>query len=198
MREQLRTDVRPRRAIRALMAAALALAVAGADQLTKAVVRAALSVGITYVPLIPGVLSFSYVENTGVAFGLASGFGQLFVVLAAVVIVATAIYLARAPLVSRLEVAGLGLVCGGAVGNAIDRALQGFVTDFISVELINFPVFNVADIGITVGVVMALVGFLFLSPANAPAPDASVDDARRVPSDGGRGEESDADAPEGR
>lgn len=50
-------------------------------------------------------------------------------------------------------------------GNAIDRLVFGFVTDFIATTFIDFPVFNVADIGITVGVVLALIGYMFLSPA---------------------------------
>ena len=85
------------------------------------------------------------------AFGLASGFGYTFVLLAVVVTVVTMLYLLRAPLLSRLEVVGLGMLVGGAIGNAIDRVLFGFVTDFIATTFIQFPVFNIADIGITVG-----------------------------------------------
>ena len=81
------------------------------------------------------------------------------------VIVAIAVYLLRAPQLARLEVVGMAMVAGGAIGNAIDRLAFGFVTDFIATTFIDFPVFNVADIGITVGVVLALVGYMFLSPA---------------------------------
>ncbi len=72
--------------------------------------------------------------------------------------------------VSKLETLGLGLVAGGALGNAIDRLMLGYVvdfiaTDFIDSDFIDFPVFNVADIGICIGVFFAFVGFMFLSPA---------------------------------
>lgn len=156
----------PARRWRAGVFVALAAALAVADQAAKLVVRDAFGSGADPVEVVPGVLGFEYVRNTGVAFGLASGYGYLFVVLAAAVVILSAAYLWRAPLVSRLEVVGLGLLAGGAVGNAIDRAVHGFVTDFIATRFIDFPVFNVADIGITVGVVVALAGFLFLSPAN--------------------------------
>ncbi|MFR8956744.1 MAG: signal peptidase II, partial [Collinsella intestinalis] len=74
-------------------------------------------------------------------------------------------YLTRTRQVSKLETLGLGLVAGGALGNAIDRLMLGYVVDFIATDFIDFPVFNVADIGICVGVFFAFVGFMFLSPA---------------------------------
>lgn len=161
-------DVKPPRAWRLAVAAAFAVAFLAVDQLSKVLVRATLGSGTVGVQLIPGIIGFEYVENTGVAFGMASGYGYAFVLLAAVVVVVSIAYLWRAPLISRLEAVGLGMLVGGAIGNAVDRLVFGFVTDFIATEFINFPVFNVADIGITVGVVIAFVGFLF-SPANAEA-----------------------------
>ena len=168
------------------VAAVLAVTFVALDQITKSVVRAAVLAGALPVSVIPGVLDFTFVANDGVAFGLASGYGYTFVVLAAVVVAFTVAYLWRAPKLSRLEVAGLGMLVGGAVGNAWDRLVHGFVTDFISATFIGFPVFNVADIGITVGVVLAFVGFIFLSPANEDARlRAEADRAERL----GRGGE---------
>lgn len=117
-------------------------------------------------PFLPGILKLFYVENRGAAFSLGEGSGWLFVLLALAVCVAVAVYLLRAHCVSKLEVIGLGMVVGGGIGNAIDRILFGYVVDFLATEFIEFPVFNVADIGITCGVVIAFVGYLFLSPAN--------------------------------
>lgn len=117
-------------------------------------------------PFLPGILKLFYVENRGAAFSLGEGSGWLFVLLALVVCVAVAVYLLRAHSVSKLEVIGLGMVVGGGIGNAIDRILFGYVVDFLATEFIEFPVFNVADIGITCGVVIAFAGYLFLSPAN--------------------------------
>nr|WP_239460397.1 signal peptidase II [Enorma massiliensis] len=140
------------------------------DQIAKAVARVALSpAGTVGVQVIPGILNFELVYNEGAAFGLGEGYTLVFVTLAVIMVMASLIYLLRAPLVSSWEVVGLALVCGGAVGNAIDRVAHGVVTDFIATAFIDFPVFNIADIGITVGVVVALIGFIFLSPANLAA-----------------------------
>lgn len=145
------------------VAGSVALAVLLVDQLTKLAVRA---VGdALHVTVIPGVIDFLFVCNIGAAFSMGEGHGLAFAVLAFVVIVAIAVYLLRAPQLARFEVVGMAMVVGGAIGNAIDRLAFGFVTDFIATTFIDFPVFNVADVGITVGVVLALIGYMFLSPA---------------------------------
>ena len=129
--------------------------------MTKLAVRA---VGdALHVTVIPGVIDFLFVRNIGAAFSMGEGHGIAFAVLALAVIVAIAVYLVRAPHLAHLEVVGMAMVAGGAIGNAIDRLAFGFVTDFIATTFIDFPVFNVADIGITV--VLALIGYIFLSPA---------------------------------
>ena len=144
---------------------ALAFAFLLLDQVSKVVVRDAAAAGAFPITVIPGVIDFDFVMNTGVAFGLARGFGYVFVALAAVIVIASCVYLWRSRSLSWFEVVGLGLLAGGAIGNAIDRALFGFVTDFIATTFIDFPVFNIADIGITVGVVIAFAGFMLFSPA---------------------------------
>ena len=145
------------------VAGGVALVVLLVDQLTKLAVRA---VGdALHVTVIPGVIDFLFVRNIGAAFSMGEGHGVAFALLALAVIVAIAVYLLRAPQLARLEVVGMAMVAGGAIGNAIDRLAFGFVTDFIATTFIDFPVFNVADIGITVGVVLALIGYMFLSPA---------------------------------
>lgn len=145
------------------VAGGVALAVLLVDQLTKLAVRA---VGdALHVTVIPGVVDFMFVRNIGAAFSMGEGHGIAFAVLALAVIIAIAVYLVRAPQLAHLEVVGMAMVAGGAIGNAIDRLAFGFVTDFIATTFIDFPVFNVADIGITLGVVLALFGYMFLSPA---------------------------------
>lgn len=155
---------------RAAASLGVAAGVIAVDQLTKAAVRACAAAGggAWSAGLVPGVLGFRFVRNTGAAFSLGEGFSGAFVLLAAVVVAAMAAYLARTRLISRVEVIGLAMVAGGAVGNAIDRLLFGFVTDFLATEFMDFPVFNVADIGITVGVAVAFIGFALLSPARRP------------------------------
>lgn len=161
------TKREPSLAWRAVVAGGVGAAFLVADQLTKLAVRDALvPVGSWGVHVIPSILDFALVENRGASFGMGQGMGFLFVLLALAVAVVIPTYLARSPQVSRVEVVGLGMVMGGAIGNAIDRVLLGYVTDFIAVSFIDFPVFNVADIGITCGVAVAFIGFMFLSPAS--------------------------------
>lgn len=131
------------------------------DQVSKVIVRDAVAHGFSGMDLIPGVVGLRYVENIGASFSLGEGFAPLFAVLAIVVTAFCIVYLLRAPRVSWLEVAGMGMVVGGALGNAVDRMLFGFVTDFIATLFVSFPVFNIADIGITCGAVLAFIGFAF-------------------------------------
>lgn len=148
------------------VAGGVALVVLLVDQLTKLAVRAVGdALHALHVTVIPGVIDFIFVRNIGAAFSMGEGHGIAFAVLALAVIIAIAVYLVRASQLAHLEVVGMAMVAGGAIGNAIDRLVFGFVTDFIATTFIDFPVFNVADIGITVGVVLALIGYMFLSPA---------------------------------
>ena len=58
------------------------------------------------------------------------------------------------------ELIGLGLVIGGGIGNAIDRFVLGYVVDFVDLSFMDFPVFNIADIGVTCGLVLFLIGWI--------------------------------------
>ena len=164
------------------VAGGVALVVLLVDQLTKLAVRA---VGdALHMTVIPGVIDFLFVRNIGAAFSMGEGHGIAFAVLALAVIIAIAVYLLRAPQLARLEVVGMAMVAGGAIGNAIDRLTFGFVTDFIATTFIDFPVFNVADIGI--------IGYMFLSPAarevDATAELNARDEARAMRKAKQRGE----------
>jgi signal peptidase II len=130
-------------------AAAVTLLVLGADQLSKAVVRAEVVPG--EVVDLPGGVQIVRVANRGIAFGLLEGAGSWVLVIAALAFAALLMYF-----LASAERPGLwlpiGLLAGGAVGNLIDRAREGFVTDFIDPPA--WPAFNVADIAITLGVVL--------------------------------------------
>ena len=136
------------------------------DQVTKFVVRSLVVDGSWSMPLLPGFMRFEFVANRGASFGMGEGFGLVFAVLAIVVSIGIVWYINRAQALSKAELVGLGMVMGGAIGNMFDRLVYGYVTDFLCTEFISFPVFNIADIGITCGVAIALIGFLILSPAN--------------------------------
>ena len=94
-----------------------------------------------------GVLKFHYLENRGAAWGLFENAFWLFYIVTAVVIVIMGYFYSKIPFEKKYILLRFILVilCAGAVGNFIDRALYRYVVDFIWFEIINFPVFNVAD-----------------------------------------------------
>jgi len=114
-------------------------------------------------PRLSPILSFTFVENTGVAFGLFPTLGSLFMWLSIAVAVGIVIFRRTIPSSDLWVHVSLGLVAGGAFGNVIDRVLRGYVVDFIDVNfrpLTNWPVFNLADSAIVVGVAILLVDSL--------------------------------------
>jgi signal peptidase II len=158
----------------------LATAVLVADFWTKRWVLDALA-PVGTLPVIGDLVRFSYVRNSGVAFGLFADRGMPFgwVSLVALGIV---LWLAFRPSARRWpRPVALGLILGGATGNMIDRVRWGSVVDFIDVGFGTFRwwVFNVADSAITVGVVLWAVHALFARPvpsppASAPAPQVAA------------------------
>lgn len=146
----------PARARRLALFALVAAAVVALDQLSKAAARSALVPGEP-VTLVPGVMDLSLVYNTGAAFSLGEGGGPLFVVLAAAILVAGLVVAWRRADVPLPLLLAVAAVAGGGVGNAIDRVALGAVTDFFKTTFVDFAVFNVADIFVTCGVVLAVV-----------------------------------------
>jgi signal peptidase II len=142
--------VSPRRTT--LAALAVAAGVLIADQLAKAIVRDRIGPGDRVDVL--GPLDFVHVRNSGVAFGFLSGGGALVVAGVAAALIALLAFFAthaRRPLIWLPT----GLLVGGALGNLIDRASHGSVTDFVKFP--HWPAFNVADIAITCGVVALIL-----------------------------------------
>lgn len=140
--------------------AAVAIAVLAIDQVSKALVRATVAPDAS-VPLIDGVFELTYVRNMGAAFGLFPGRQPVFMLVSVAVVCAIAVYWRRARPTEWPVAISLGLILGGAVGNLIDRAAIGKVTDFFYLSLIDFPVFNVADAAIVVGVGVLMLWLLF-------------------------------------
>lgn len=140
-----------------LLAAAAVLALV-ADQVSKAAIRSNFALGDS-VPLIKGVINLTYVRNVGAAFGLFPGRLAVFIVIALGVIAGVAWVWWRLRPTSAWVTVALGLVAGGAAGNLIDRVVAGRVTDFF--DLGWFPVFNVADMALDIGVAILLVWMLF-------------------------------------
>ena len=142
---------------------ALTLCAAGIvalDQLTKFLTVTHIPLGAD-VPLLPGIAHLTYVQNTGAAFSMLEGKLWIFYIITFVFLALTVLAITKKWVTGRGAFFSLATICGGAVGNLIDRVIQGFVVDMIEVEFFRFAVFNVADCFITCGAV-ALVIFVFL------------------------------------
>jgi signal peptidase II len=141
------------------------------DQISKAMVRAAM-VEQQSVGLIPHVLHLTYVRNEGAAFGLFPGRQPVFIVTSFLVLFVIAAFWRRTRPAQWPVVIALGLVAAGAVGNLIDRVVLGYVTDFFEFGFIEFPVFNVADSCIVVGVAILMFWILFGPEDTSGAPES--------------------------
>jgi signal peptidase II len=115
-------------------------------------------------PLIDGVLELCYIENTGAVFGLMAGQTVLFLVFTVIILIGCVVVYFRIPADRRYSwlIVCISLIVSGAVGNAIDRVWKQQVTDFIYVSLIDFPIFNFADICVVVGVFVLIFLALFV------------------------------------
>lgn len=143
----------------ALLGVVLCGGLIAVDLLTK---LAAANLGSREVVLIPGVLSLNYIENHGAAFGILQGRQWLLIVISALFAVAAAAFCIRRIRDQKYRHLRLLIVflVAGALGNMIDRIMLGYVRDFIYFKLIDFPVFNVADIYVTVSAVLILIWVL--------------------------------------
>ena len=153
---------------RAFMWYFLSLVVIIIDQWTKWLAETKLTFHEP-VPVIEPFLNWTLAYNYGAAFSFLADAGGwqkwFFSGLALVMSLFLIVYLIKAPRKATLLSFGLALVLGGAVGNLIDRLLHGHVIDFIHVHYANvwdYPIFNVADMGISVGVVLIVIDMLFL------------------------------------
>lgn len=113
--------------------------------------------------IIPDVFELHYLENRGAAFGMMQGKQMFFVVIAFFAVGAVAYFYFKMPWKKKyhyLRMLGIA-IAGGAVGNLIDRLVHGYVVDFFYFKLIDFPIFNVADIYVSVATVLLALLILF-------------------------------------
>lgn len=139
----------------------LFLVLIGIDRITKRWAVSSL-LGKDAIELIPGVLELYYLPNgnTGAAFGILSGHRILFLVIAFIVVAAIVYLIWNMPDPSKYKTVEILLVfiAAGGMGNMIDRFVNGYVVDFIYISCINFPIFNVADMYVSVcTVILALI-----------------------------------------
>lgn len=112
--------------------------------------------------IINGVLNFTYCENRGIAFGIGQGGAKIFALMTLLMIIVALIYIAfKFNKLKGLTVFGIALVISGGIGNLIDRLFRGYVIDYIDFsEIVDFPIFNFADICIVVGVIIIGISYL--------------------------------------
>ena len=143
----------------------LILLIIGIDQLSKHFVSAAMQHGQT-IPIISNIFHITFVRNTGAAFGILPGNTTLLIAvgaIAALFIIYTMHFIPKDKYFYKI---GLSLVLAGSIGNIIDRVYRGYVVDMFDFRF--FPVFNVADMMINVGMAIVIVAFLLLRrPAGA-------------------------------
>ncbi len=134
------------------------------DRITKLTAENTLADGD--VNFIKNIIKFTYMENTGAAFSTFSGSRWLLVTVTAVVCIVIFVYMFSPRCSNTGLFWGLAVLGAGGIGNLIDRALLGYVVDFIEPVFINFATFNIADCAVTVGAVIVIVSLLVSSFKN--------------------------------
>ncbi len=133
--------------------------IAIADFITKYFAASVLMVG--EIELIKNVLYLNYTENRGAAFGILQNQRWIFIAVTVIVIFVIIAYVLIKKPENRLLLLSLAMISGGGIGNLIDRISLSYVIDFIDFRIINFPVFNVADIFVTLGAALMFVYIIF-------------------------------------
>ena len=137
--------------------AAVAIVVFVLDRITKHIVSAQVPYG-TETPVIGNLVGITNIHNSGAAFGIAPAGATLFLIAALLVAIGLVVYVSRTP-ADAWTYTALGLILGGTVGNLYDRIVFGTVTDFVNFHF--WPVFNVADSSVSIGVVALAASYLF-------------------------------------
>ena len=170
------------------------------DQLSKWLVVQYITYRQEEIVLIPGFMSLVHTRNSGAAFGMLGDFEYRMYVFAAFTLVAVVVLVHMAwqlPKDDRFQTVALALISSGAVGNAIDRVRQQYVTDFVlnyvekpaalkawlidTVGTNEWPAYNIADSGIVVGLGMFVVYYLFLARDEAVAPEPPAEPVQDIP-----------------
>ena len=125
------------------------------------------------IPLIDGVISFYSSHNTGAGFSILSNKTLLLTIITVVFFVLFTLFnIFEKFKPTHFYLISVSLLYAGAIGNLIDRLALKYVRDFICLEFINFPIFNVADICLTIGVMLYAINFLFLNKTKKEKKDA--------------------------
>ena len=106
------------------------------------------------------IFTLDFVKNFGAAFNLLSG-SRIFLSIISIIITLLLVYfILYKRIIHYLDLLGYSFILGGTLGNGIDRIFKGYVIDFINLNFIDFPVFNIADISINIGFLIVIYGFI--------------------------------------
>lgn len=114
------------------------------------------------ITILNGILNFTYVENTGGAYGIGNGNIMMFIIINIIIIALIIKFvISNKKEIYNRTLVSLGLIIAGGIGNLIDRIFRGFVVDYIDFSpLVKFPVFNIADICVVLGILIIIISIL--------------------------------------
>ncbi len=130
------------------------------DFVSKRYILSNVALGETFGSFTP-LIDFTYVQNRGAAFSILSGKINFLAIISIIFCIGLIIYVIVKKPSHKLLCISLAMLFSGALGNAIDRLFYGFVVDFIETTFVNFAVFNIADIAITVGAILLGIYLIF-------------------------------------
>ena len=104
------------------------------------------------------IITIEYIRNYGAAFNILSG-SRLFLSLISIISTITLMYLIFIREDKRINKYGLSFIVAGSIGNGVDRIFYGYVIDFIKIKFVDFPVFNIADIAINIGILVMIINY---------------------------------------
>ncbi|KRK34301.1 signal peptidase II [Loigolactobacillus bifermentans] len=137
----------------------IALAIVIIDQLVKHWVTIAVALDQAQI-VVPGVLSLANIHNDGAAWSTLAGQQWLLSSISAIAVIVIGYLLVKRPKNAPIQGWGLAFMLAGAAGNLIDRLRLGYVVDMFQLEFVNFPIFNVADSALTIGVLLIFIQLL--------------------------------------
>ncbi len=129
------------------------------DQIVKIIIRTKMKLN-TSIPLIPNIFNLTYVENKGAAFSILQNTQIFLIIIGLVFLYVIDYYIKKEKKFDKLNIIALGLIIGGIIGNLVDRILLHAVVDYLDFTLINFPIFNIADSCITIGVILFIISII--------------------------------------
>ncbi|MDU0461887.1 signal peptidase II [Staphylococcus ureilyticus] len=131
------------------------------DQITKFIITKTMQIGDSF-EVIPNFLSITSHRNNGAAWGILSGKMAFFYIITVIILIILIVFFIKEAKHNLLMQIAISLLFAGALGNFIDRVLNGEVVDFVDTYIFsyNFPIFNVADSSLTIGVVLVIVALL--------------------------------------